>query len=316
MSSREYVFTLNNPTALLDFSTCDSIRYAIYSEECGENGTNHFQGYLELDRPQRFTYIAKRVDGMEKAYFHHRNGDRDQARDYCRKTLDPTFVSGPYEYGTWNVGGQGTRVDIAAAMTTLKESGLKAVMEQHPLQFLKYHRGLETALSLMTDTRKRVTPEVIFHFGEPGTGKTHWIDQNEPDLYIFNNSDKWFDGFNGTSVLLLDDFYGQYAYSKLLRLLDKYAFAVEKKGGSIWIQSPRIYITSNTLPTEWYKALVAAKSIDIRALTRRIGKIRYFRGGWPTYGFVEYTSYEQFEESILRRSLPDVPPDSPDLLTL
>lgn len=305
MANRSYVFTINLAECekhfLLDFSQCDYIRYAVYQLEIGENGNEHFQGYLELSRACRFTQIARSVKGMELAHFEVRRGTPAQARDYAMK--DDSRLDGPFEYGDWSAVHQGKRNDLISAMELLENTKqLPLVLSQYPATFARYFRGMEKALSIWEDTKNRPTPEIIFHYGEPGTGKTHWIFNNEPNLFMYANSDKWFDGFNGTDALLLDDFYGQYPFSKLLRLLDKYPFSVETKGGTIWVKSPKIYLTSNTLPSKWYAKLLENHSVDIRALFRRITKVRWFREGPPNFGFLEFSDYGSFEETVLRRS--------------
>lgn len=97
-----WVFTLNNPEqdpgTLIERLTDDpKVRYAIFQREQGENGTIHFQGYLELTRSQRMSYVKRLIP---RAHWESRIGTRDQARDYARK--EETRIEGPWECGTWN----------------------------------------------------------------------------------------------------------------------------------------------------------------------------------------------------------------------
>lgn len=48
MVSRNWVFTLNNPEGLLPFIESD-MRYLVYQEEVGDNGTYHLQVFKEND---------------------------------------------------------------------------------------------------------------------------------------------------------------------------------------------------------------------------------------------------------------------------
>ena len=53
--------------------------------------------------------------------------------------------------------------------------------------------------------------------------------------------------------MVIDEFYGWFKYDYFLRLLDRYPFITEYKGGSKDFNSKLIIITSNKNPNEWYK---------------------------------------------------------------
>jgi len=49
--ARFWCFTLNNPDGNLDVDLAiPAVRYAVWQLEVGEEGTEHFQGYLELEK--------------------------------------------------------------------------------------------------------------------------------------------------------------------------------------------------------------------------------------------------------------------------
>jgi len=76
----------------------------------------------------------------------------------------------------------------------------------------------------------------------------------------------WWDGYSGQPVVVIDEFYGWLGYDFLLRLLDRYSFAVETKGGSVSFTSKLVIFTSNKPPSEWYRNIQ-----DLGPLLRRIG---------------------------------------------
>lgn len=184
--ARAWCFTLNNPAAPLSFDGQECVRYAIWQKESGENHTPHYQGYIELTRPQRLSWLQALIPG---AHFERRRGTRDQARDYARK--EDTRLEGPWEYGTW-AGGQGRRSDIHDACQVILSGGsLKRVATEHPAAFVRYHKGFSELARiqrpLITVPRYRLDQflpdpipldamKVLCHYlcGPTGCGKTQF----------------------------------------------------------------------------------------------------------------------------------------------
>lgn len=143
VQSRAWVFTLNNPALDLDVTAGQlpahpSERYAVWQLEKGANGTEHYQGYVELHTNVKIGNMKK---WLPRAHFEKRAGTREQARDYCKKQ-DETFVAGPWERGDFERGGSGKRNDLADAVAALKAGGIKRVVEEVPTAFVKFSRGL------------------------------------------------------------------------------------------------------------------------------------------------------------------------------
>lgn len=139
-----WVFTLNNPDGPLD-TTWDKIKYVSWQLEKGENGTPHFQGYVQCTVKQRLTALKK---WLPSAHFEISRGTPEQARDYTRK--EDSREDGPWEFGEFTKG-QGRRSDLEAAITTLKESGVKRVAQDHPAVFVKFHKGIEALANALEE---------------------------------------------------------------------------------------------------------------------------------------------------------------------
>lgn len=86
-------------------------------------------------------------------------------------------------------------------------------------------------------------------YGPPGSGKTKYVfDTYDIDnLYIKNAKTKWWDGYNGQEIVLIDDFdmdcVHQGHYLKIWA--DRYPVNCEVKGGSRLIRPKKIIVTSN-----------------------------------------------------------------------
>lgn len=158
MTSRAYVFTLNNPSfPAADLPAgLDHERYVSWQLERGDaEGTPHIQGYVELSRPTR---LAPLKTWLPTAHFEARRGTREQARDYTRKddTREPGDDSGPFERGEFTAGGAGRRNDLADAVAALKAGGMKRVREECPTAYVKFSRGLHAlAKGIDADNRPR-----------------------------------------------------------------------------------------------------------------------------------------------------------------
>jgi len=272
MVSRSFCFTLNNYDALLDFEYPivkePKLRYAIYSEEVGEEGTPHLQGYMEFNEPVRFTYIKKTYAALNTAHFEPRHGTREQARDYCQKVDDPTFIDGPYIYGSWEHGGQGNRNDIAYVLEDVRKG--KKPMEiaiDHPRVFLQYLRNIETYRILYFQGEPRNFKSRVFLFsGLARSGKSSAVYRFSPRVYSAHSSG-WFDGYNGTDDVLFDDYnHPWYSYDEFMKMLDRYPQRVPFKGGFVNFAPKRIFITTTTKWTQWYEG----PKVDLKAICGRI----------------------------------------------
>lgn len=259
--SRNLCFTLNNPSSYeLDFSSLSHIRYSCWQVEQGESGTIHLQGYVEMSTPQRFSYLSGVLPG---AHFEARRGTRDQARDYCRKL--ESRIAGPFEYGSWETGGSGSRNDLVALKQRLDDGASeREISDEFFGQYIRYGNGIKR-YKILHEKSRDWDMEVTCITGPPGCGKTKWVREQAPEAY-WNQGSKWFDGYDGHADVVFDDFYGNVPFHFFLRVLDRYPLMVETKGGQVNFIPKRIWITSNKEPDTWY----TQENLDIRALLRRI----------------------------------------------
>lgn len=266
MSQRSWVFTLNNPT--LDeteiIETCEC-RYLIYGLEVGENNTPHYQGYIEFGKVMRLA-ACKKI--LTRAHWEIRRGTREEARQYSMK--DGDYI----ELGHWELGGQGTRTDLITMMGLIQnDTPQLTIMESLPETAARNMKFMEkyTALHEKENTRDKRTVDVQVFWGDAGTGKTHKVFEEAPKVFTVNSDEAFpFEGYDGETELLLDDFYGGIKYHNLLRILDGYQYRVNVKGTHRYARWTKIYITSNKPPSEWYSVGLTP------ALNRRLNNVTEF----------------------------------------
>lgn len=271
MTSRSYCFTINNPSVdeqLLIEETIpnETIRYIIYGLETGESGTPHLQGYMELNKPIRLAGL-KKIEPFSRAHLETRRGTREQAREYCMK--DNEWI----ELGQWDIGGQGCRTDLKGICKLIaKEVPLIDIMEANPTVVSRNLRFIEKYISLEEKKRtkefRHVETEVLI--GDAGIGKTKSVWDREPDVFTVNPEDTFpFDGYDGESAILIDDFEGQLKYKHLLKILDGYQLRVNVKGGHRYARWTKVYITTNEEPEGWYqRGLTPALARRLTTVTR------------------------------------------------
>lgn len=145
MSSRRWVFTLNNYTpvevnTIRTVFNSDRVTYAVFGREIGANGTPHLQGFVILSSARRLVFCRRRI--ANRAHFQTARGTSQQAADYCKK--DGDFE----EFGTFP-GNQGRRTDFEEFLQWgdqfIEEHGrapTSAEIGRHrPREFIRFNRA-------------------------------------------------------------------------------------------------------------------------------------------------------------------------------
>lgn len=251
---RGWCFTCNNFTdedeQIFNELEC---RYIIYGREIGASGTPHLQGYVEFQNPRGGRGL-KRVH--PRAHWEGRWGTPEEASEYCRK--------GPSVVERGELPRQGARTDLEEA-ASMVHSGqpLKKVADSFPAVYLKYHKGL-AALKSMAYSHRTSPPDVTWIWGPTGTGKTRTAAEGS---FYMKDGTPWWDGYEQQERIVIDDFDGRWPFRDLLRLLDRYPYQGQIKGGYVAINSPQIYITCEYHPNHYWEAN------ELEQVKRRLTKI-------------------------------------------
>jgi len=112
MTSRRWVFTVNNPSELLELDGW-GVTACVYQEEVGESGTHHLQGYVKFETSRRAAYVERVLGGH--AHLEHARGSHAECIEYCTKV--DTRVGGPY----WFPSEEDVRAEKQGRRTDLEE---------------------------------------------------------------------------------------------------------------------------------------------------------------------------------------------------
>lgn len=260
MKIANFIFTLNNygPDEINLLADDPNVRYIVYGHEVGTNGTPHLQGYCQLIKSERFSWIKKRIP---RAWFRKAKKHKE-AIAYCKKDGKVVEKGSPKN--------PGKRTDL----TELRECVESGITKSE--FYSVYATSIQSAKFYDAYTAGLLAPrpiapiEVIWVYGPSGTGKTYSIFQEHPDIYRISHP-KWWDGYVGQKAVLLDDFRPHdMSFKDLLKLTDIYPFRVEFKGGTIDVQFTKIYITSPLHPKEY-----VPPDEEGYQLLRRITRVEY-----------------------------------------
>lgn len=263
MASRGWTFTLNNYTEeeveTFENFECD---YMVFGQEVGKEGTPHLQGYLYIKK--KISMKALKAKLSKRAHWESAKANAEINKKYCTKEALDYFEKGVMPRS-------GKRTDLEAVKLSIdngaKESDL---WEEHFCKMVLYHKAFNR-YATSTVLPRTEPPEVIWVYGPPGTGKTRMAFDSTDDLYS-KDCTKWWDGYYGQATTLIDDIRDDsFSYRYLLRMLDRYPFQVQTKGGYIQFNSKIIYITSPLHPEEF--SVRAAPWEDMQQLLRRITTI-------------------------------------------
>lgn len=268
------------------------IVYVVYQRElCPRTQRLHWQMFIEFASPEPVQYVKYLLDD-NTAHIEMIKTSRDQARLYCMKTATRVDPEGrPTEWGTWRI--QGERTDLKAVQNDIEANHSMAeiggthfnLMMRHP-QGIKMYKALQLQ-SKGQSTNRQVNVRV--HVGKTGTGKSFsamkeamaMSDVGMEDVYILDKGGEgalWFDGYEGQTCLIIDDYDGWIAISFLLRMLDRYPCRLPVKGSFSYANWTNVWITSNKRPDEW-KASHKGEKMDprhVEALLRRVSYLAVF----------------------------------------
>ncbi|QIK03930.1 replication-associated protein [Northern red-backed vole stool-associated circular virus 16] len=282
--ARGWCGTLNSVPADFDgtefFKQLDGkIKYAVGQVEVGkETARQHFQFYVQLCRSQRLSWLKTNISN--EAHWEPARGTPQQNKDYCTK--EDTRLAGPWEYGVMGKAGKTSGLDEA---TELIRQGVPAheVAEFFPVVWVKHGRGLmDLRKSLQRPIDRRnfgpEGPELWVLWGESGSGKSRFANDMWPDAYWKPPYTNWWDGMRAMRQSFLMTSRMCMRLGDFQRLIDRYPYWVEIKGGYVPMLAKRYVITSNRDPETWYERADKDRSVMRRVedYAAQFGRLLHF----------------------------------------
>lgn len=264
----------------------EGVNLLTIGKEVGENGnTPHLQVSITFKKACRWSQIKKIFPGIHITPAI----SPDWSHNYCIKED---------KYIRIDNRNQGCRNDIRETATTIAQKGLKAAIIEKPEMYIKYHSGMEKLNQFLNSKKRDFKPEVIWIYGKTGTGKTRYVFEKEPDLWISGKNLEWWQGYEGQEATLFDDFRGDFCtFHELLRILDRYPYTVMVKGGSRELCSKRMYITCPEHPKDVYQTVE-----DKGQLLRRIDKIIKLKPSASVTNVTNVTEVDEGNTSLINQN--------------
>ncbi len=277
--AKHWCMTINNPTEKewkkWFFDTdknklMDDIYYFMNGFEIGdEEEVDHFQMYLCYKERMTFSKVKKM---FPRAHIEMTNGTPQEASEYCTKQGNYVELGiVPEEKGS--AGGKKRMERYRNAIECAKKQRIEGLIETDPDIFLLHYRTLK---QIQKDYPAQIEDidEVCgeWYHGEPGCGKTHKAYKENPGHYKKPLS-KWWDGYRGEDVVVLDDVgktHAQWIGEFLKHWADKYSFPAENKFGAMLIRPKKVIVTSNYTIDELFEDEMLAKALKRRFKVQRI----------------------------------------------
>jgi len=257
----------------------EKLQYIAFAEEtCPTTGRKHYQAWAYAKTPMRLTGWKKIFPGD---HIEQMMGTFAQNDQYCSKENELTT----YGEKPMSNGKKRTLVELVEEVTAGAEEGQPLqdiVMEsEHKATFVQYHGGLSKLHAMAVNYKlskvdKNFAPEVIYVHGEPGSGKSRWVREQDPDVYDIPQDDsyKWKDGYSGQDAVVYENVSVNNIKNpeRLLKEIDRYFIQVPIKGGFTGWRPKRIYITTVYQPEHFADQVGFSKPSEF---TRRITQVKH-----------------------------------------
>ncbi len=234
--SKHWCYTLNNPTDDDSSPNDDIMEYHVCGMETGEDGTDHYQGYICFKNRMRMTQVKKM---MPRAHLEVMRGTPQEASDYCKK--DGEFLETGILPKTC---GQAVKAKWDKAYDLAKQGDMEEIPKDMLIRYYHAFKRIRQDNPTKMDSLPKTCG--IWYHGPTGCGKSKTARETYPDYYD-KPLNKWWDGYRGEPYVILDDVgpdQGKWIGTLMKRWTDHYPFPAEQKGTTLQIRPKNIIVTS------------------------------------------------------------------------
>lgn len=232
------------------FYAKNKMKFIMYGREtCPTTKRPHFQGLMVFENTRTLGQVMKLASPKHVEIM---KGTIDQNIRYVSKegaTVSLGHMPRPQ---------QGKRTDLAECYRLL-DSGvsIKELSRLYPQQWTMYNRAFDKYIQMhKLEPKRSWQTEVIIHQGKTRTGKsTKAFEDGATNVCLSGDPKNPFCGnYFYDDVVLFDDFDPESVTVEwMLKACDKHPFTVNTKGGNISWVPKKIYVTTNTNATKWWK---------------------------------------------------------------
>lgn len=309
--ARKFVFTINNFTqGDVDRILGLNCTACVCAREVGAGGTRHLQGAVVFADAKSFSAVQKRLrpPGSPGCFTEVMKGTWTKQLVYCGKgsqshaEYELDGINGAH-YGQ-NVDivrqdayverpGQGARTDIVPFRDAIKRgSSDLELIDEHPMMVAKFPRFIGTVRNAVAAESVVQLPPGSKRLGmwiwsrDGDMGKTSWVMDRFPQVFE-KSSNKWWDGYSGQKVVLIDDpspMWASHLMSYLKNWCNEKPFIGEVKGTYMHVRFEQIYVCCNTPPDEYFGAHFAPSPFYARFKVCEVEKM-FIDSGMPSRVF-------------------------------
>jgi len=241
--------TMSREDALACLHKRVDIEYACIARELHEDGTPHLHVLL---------CCKKKVSSRSAKYFDlaefHGNYQAARKTDDVLEYINKSDTT-PLAFGTYT-GNDPSRVQKRALENKmLLTTPLPELVNDGTISIYSYQVLKQAKQAYIMDSISLpniIDRECIWIYGEPRIGKTYWVRSRFENIFV-KAQNKWWDGYCGEDIVILDDFDSSQLGHMLKIWADNYSFNAEVKGGNVKPVYTKLYVTSNYLPYQIFK---------------------------------------------------------------